>query len=300
MRLARPSRTDLSLLSLAIVFISLTAPLIAATDAPPLAIAFWRCLLASAVLGVWVLARRRPELLGLDRREWLLIAGAGVFLGAHFATWVPSLSFTSVASSTALVATQPVWAAVIARLRGYDVPAQSWLGIGIALVGVLFLTGVDATFDPRSLIGDGLALVGAMFAAAYVTVAERARSSVSTVTMTFGLYGWAAAFILVVTLLFGQSLVGFGATAWTLIITLTVVGQLLGHTLINRVLATTSAMFVSLAILFEMPGATVVAALALRQFPPLGVLPAALLILVGIVVVIRSSRAPEVIETAAA
>lgn len=299
MHLARPSRTDLSLLALAIVFISLTAPLITATDAPALAIAFWRCLLASVVLGLWVLARRRSELLGLSRHEWVLIAGAGIFLGAHFATWVPSLRFTTVASSTALVATQPVWSALIARLRGYAVPRQAWLGIGVSLVGVLVLTGVDASLDPRSLIGDGLALVGAVFAAAYVTVAERARASVSTVTMTFGLYGWAALFVLVVTLLFREPLTGFPATAWVLIVTLTIVGQLLGHTLLNRVLATTSATIVSLAILFEMPGATIVAALALGQVPPFGVLPAALLIIAGLAIVIRSIRSQELVETAA-
>ena len=84
----------------------------------------------------------------MTRREWWLVGSAGLLLGAHFATWIPSLRFTTVASSTALVATQPVWAALIARRRGAVIPRTAWIGIGIALVGVLILTGIDVSVDP--------------------------------------------------------------------------------------------------------------------------------------------------------
>ncbi len=295
-QLAGPSRADLALLAVAVVCISATAPLITATQAPALAIAFWRCALGSAVLGLWVLARRRAELLALGRREWMLAALAGVMLGAHLATWVPSLRFTSVASSTALVATQPVWAALIARSRGVHVPRQAWAGIALALVGVVVLTGIDVSLDPRSLIGDALALAGAVLAAAYVTVAEQARSTVSTLTMTFILYGAASGFVLAVVSVGDVALTGFSTQAWGLILALTLIGQLLGHTLVNRVLATTSATVVSLAILFEMPGATIIAAVALGQVPPLAVLPAVALVFAGLAVVIRAIRAQPAVE----
>jgi drug/metabolite transporter (DMT)-like permease len=146
--------------------------MIAACTAPALAIAFWRCLLASGATATVVLRRSRAELAGLSRREWVLIAAAGLLLGGHFATWIPSLRFTSVAASTAMVATQPVFAALIARARGRSIPRQAWLGIGIAGIGVLIITGVDGSIDPRHLIGDGLALIGAFLAAAYVSVGE--------------------------------------------------------------------------------------------------------------------------------
>lgn len=292
--LARPSRGDLAILGVAVVCVSMTAPLIAATEAPALAVAFWRCLLGAAVLGVWVGIFRRDELRRLGRRDWTLIALAGCFLGAHLATWVPSLRFTSVAASTALVATQPVWAALIARARGVHVPRAAWLGIAVAFAGVLALTGIDVSLDPRALIGDGLALAGAVLAAAYVTVAEQARATVSTLPLTFIMYAWAAGLVLVVTLAFDQPLTGFSTQAWSLIIALTIVGQLLGHTLVNRVLATTSATVVSLAILFEMPGATLIAAIMLGQMPPLVLVPAVLLVFAGLVIVIRAiSASPD-------
>lgn len=295
--LARPPAGDVLLLGIAVLFISSSGPIIAVIAAPALAIAFWRCLLGSVLTAPWVLWRRRAEVASLTRRDIRLIVGAGLLLGAHFATWIPSLRFTTVASSTALVATQPVWAALIARWRGAHIPLRAWVGIGIALVGVVILTGIDVSVDPRHLIGDVLALIGAVLAAAYVTVAESARQSVSTPTVTTGLYASAAVLLLVLAVLGGQALVGFSLTDWLLIGALTLGAQLLGHTLITKVLATTSATVVSLAILLEMPGATIIAAIALGQLPPWGVLPAAALMFVGIVMVIRSGSRTTPSET---
>lgn len=295
--LARPPAGDVLLLGIAVLFISSSGPIIAVIAAPALAIAFWRCLLGSVLTAPWVLWRRRPEVASLTRRDIRLIVWAGLLLGAHFATWIPSLRFTTVASSTALVATQPVWAALIARWRGAHIPLRAWVGIGIALVGVVILTGIDVSVDPRHLIGDVLALIGAVLAAAYVTVAESARQSVSTPTVTTGLYASAAVLLLVLALLGGQALVGFSLTDWLLIGALTLGAQLLGHTLITKVLATTSATVVSLAILLEMPGATIIAAIALGQLPPWGVLPAAALMFVGIVMVIRAGSRTVPSET---
>jgi drug/metabolite transporter (DMT)-like permease len=286
--LTRPPSRDLALLGVAVAFISSSGPIIAATVAPALAIAFWRCLLGAAATAPWMLARHLDEVRGMSRREWWLVASAGLLLGAHFATWIPSLRFTTVASSTALVATQPVWAALIARQRGGVIPRAAWIGIAVSLVGVLILTGIDVSIDPRHLIGDALALAGGILAAAYVTVSESARRSVSTATLTSGLYASAAVFLLALCIVGQQPLTGFSLQAWLLILALTAGAQLLGHTLINKVLATTSATIVSLAILLEMPGATIVAAVVLHQIPPWQIIPAVALMFAGIVLVIRA------------
>jgi drug/metabolite transporter (DMT)-like permease len=227
---------------------------------------------------------------GMDRRGWLLMFLAGAFLALHFATWIPSLRFTTVASSTALVATQPVWAAVIARLRGHHVPTKAWLGIAIALSGVVLLGGFDFALNPRALIGDALALAGAICAALYVTVGAQVRVHVSTSVYTSVCYASAAVVLLGLCLVTGTALWGFDARDWWLIAAVTFTGQILGHTLMNRVLATTSATVVSMAILFEMPGSTLLAAWWVGQVPPLQIWPAVALVLAGIIVVIRSGR----------
>jgi len=283
-------------LGVAVFAISTSGPMIAACAAPALAIAFWRCFLGSAATAPWVAWRRRGEVRSLTRREWRLAVVSGVLLGAHFATWIPSLRFTSVASAAALAATQPVWAVLIARMRGATVSPQVWLGIALALAGVLVLTGIDFQLDPRALIGDGLALVGAMVMAVNVTVGQEIRQSVSTSTYTTLSYASAGVSLLALCLVLQVPLSGYAARDWLFILGLTAIAQLLGHSLINRVLATTPATVTSLAILFEVPGSILIAAWWLGQVPPLAIIPAIVLLAIGIVLVIRAGDRRIAIE----
>jgi drug/metabolite transporter (DMT)-like permease len=285
-----PPPLDLALLGLAVVAVSTAAPLVRVADAPTLAVAFWRNALALPVLGLAVAVRSRRELRGLDARERRLSVVAGLFLGAHFATWVPSLSFTSVASSVALVCTQPVWAALIARWRGDYVPRLAWWGIGSAVAGAVVLSGVDLSIDPRALFGDLLAVVGGALAAAYVTVGAEVRRTVSTSVYAFVCYGVAAGALLVVCVIGRQPLAGAGydATTWLALVAMVAGPQLLGHTVVNRVLRTTSPTLVSVAILFEIVGSALIAWIAFDEVPPASAIPAAVLIAGGIVLVVRA------------
>jgi drug/metabolite transporter (DMT)-like permease len=291
---SRPPAADLALIAVAITAVSTAAPLIRGADAPSLAIAFWRNALAVAVLVPVTLLRRRAELATLapgERRGALL---AGAFLAAHFATWVPSLSFTTVASSVALVATQPVWAALMARARGEDVPARAWAGIGVAVAGAVALSGVDLSISPRALLGDVLALAGGVLAAAYVTVGSGVRQSVSTTVYTTICYSTAGSLLGVLCLAGRQPLTGYDAGTWAALAALTAGPQLLGHSIVNRVLRTTSATVVSVAILFEIVGSSVLAWAAFGETPPAGAYPAAVLIAAGVVLVVLSGRRPAV------
>jgi drug/metabolite transporter (DMT)-like permease len=291
-----PDRRTGLLLAVAVMAVSTSGPIIAACTAPALAIAFWRCCWGSGATGLVLLLRRRRGALPTGSQQWRASAVAGVWLALHFGTWIPSLSFTSVASATALVATQPVWAAMLARRRGATVAPSVWAGIGICLLGVVVLTGIDFALDPASLVGNGLALLGAVTAAAYVSAGERVRQDVGAAGYTTVCYGVAAAVLLVAVLIGGIPLGGYSGRDWALIVALTVLAQLLGHTLINVVLGSVSATVTSLAILFELPGAVLIAALWLGVVPPLAVVPALVLIAAGLVVVIRSAGLPEPVE----
>lgn len=274
----------------ALLAVSTSGPLIAATVVPALAIAFWRNALASAVLTPIALVRRREELRGLDRRERGLALVAGLLLALHFGTWIPALSYTSVASATALVATQPVWSALISRLRGEPVARQVWLGIAVAMAGVLLLTGADLQLSGKALVGDSLAIVGGMFAAGYMTAGSEVRRSVSTTTYTALCYTTTSAILLVVCLVGRQSLTGYDGRDWLKLLALTAGAQLLGHSLFNVVLKTTGPTVVSLSILFEIPGAALIAALFVKgQHVPLLAAPAAVLLVSGLALVIRAT-----------
>jgi drug/metabolite transporter (DMT)-like permease len=240
----------------------------------------------------------RHELAVLRGRTGGWALAAGLLLALHFATWLPSLRFTSVASSTALVSMQVVWTAVLARLVGHAVPARSWAGTVLALAGAVLVTGVDLAVSPRALLGDLLALLGGVFAAGYVIVGAEVRRHVSTTTYTTVCYGVCALVLLGACLAAGVPLAGWGARDWVLLVALTVLAQLLGHSVFNAVLRTTSPLVVSLAILLEVPGATLIAAVALGQVPPLLVLPAVGLVLAGLALVV-TGQAPRTDPTSA-
>jgi drug/metabolite transporter (DMT)-like permease len=294
-----PPRGDLLLMPIGVLAVSTSGPLMAAAAAPALAVAMWRNAFATAAIGPYALLRHRAELAGLTGRERRWALGSGLLLALHFATWTPSVRYTSVASATAIVCAQPVWVALIARATGQDVPRRAWWGIGLSLVSVIVLTGVDFSLESRALIGDLLALLGGVFGALYTVAGAEVRRTVSTTSYTLICYGTAALALLSTCLVSGLQLVGYSGDTWLKLVALTLGAQLLGHSLFNRVLRTTSPTVVSLAILFEVPGAAVIAAVFLGQTPPLAALPAAVLLLLGIAVVISSRpRVDQPIEAA--
>ncbi|MFJ8042939.1 DMT family transporter [Kitasatospora sp. NPDC096147] len=280
-------RTDLVLLAVSIAGISLSAPLITATAAPALAIAFWRNVMSVGVLGPYALLRHRAELRGIGRRALLLAMAAGALLAAHFALWMPSLRMTSVASATALVTTTPLWTILLMRLLGTRAPRLVWIGTCVAFAGVLVLTGVDMSLSPRALLGDALALAAGLAAAGYMLLGAEVRRTVSTTAYTLVCYSTTAVVLLGICLVAGTPMTGWDLGVWGQIALLMVTAQLLGHSLSNRVLRTLGPTVTSTAILLETPGAALIAALWLGQLPPVAAYPALLVILAGLALVIR-------------
>ncbi len=283
-------RADLVLLGVAVASVSFSAPLIAATAAPALAIAFWRNAMAVGVLTPLVLVGHRTGLRRMGRRPLLLTVAAGALLALHFGLWLPSLRMTSVASSTALCTTTPIWTTILLRMRGHRPPRMVWAGTVLAVVGVVILTGVDMTLSPRALAGDALALGGGIAAAGYVLLGAEVRRTVSTTAYTYVCYSTTALILLVVCLVSGAGLGGYDATTWLQLAALTAAAQLLGHSLLNRVVSTLGPSVTSTAILLEAPGAALIAALWLGQQPSVAAYPALLVILAGLALVVRASR----------
>jgi drug/metabolite transporter (DMT)-like permease len=295
----RPGFTTVLALTVAVLAVSSSAPLIAFAAAPALAIAFWRNGLAALVLTPVTLGPRRAELTGAGRRNLIFCALSGVALAAHFATWMPSVQLGSVATATALVATQPVWQGLIAAAQGRRPSAIGWIGIGLAVAGAAWATLADAGVSGQAVLADVLAVLGAIFAAVYTALGERARTTLSTTTYTWVCYGTCALILLVVCLTARVDLAGYDPKTWAAILALVAGAQLLGHSMFNYALQHTSATTVSVLILLEVPGAALLAWLWLGQRPPAAVLPGLLLLLCGVAVVIlgatRAQR-PVVID----
>ncbi|WBB56361.1 DMT family transporter [Verrucosispora sp. WMMD573] len=280
-------------LAVAVLAVSSSAPLIAFAAAPALAVAFWRNVLAVAVLSPFALTRRRSEFrfvaTGVGRREGMFCVLSGVALAAHFATWMPSAKLTSVAAATALVATQPVWQGLIARAQGRRLPVGVWAGIGVAVAGAVLATGADFTVSGQAFAGDLLALAGGLFAAVYTALGERARVTVSNATYTTICYSVCGLILLVVCLVGGVPLSGFDTGTWLAVLALVGGAQLLGHSMFSYALRRVSATTVSVLILLEAPGAALIGWAWLGQLPDPVTLPGLSLLLVGVAVVVLSS-----------
>ncbi|BCJ43033.1 hypothetical protein GCM10010168_02250 [Actinoplanes ianthinogenes] len=285
---------------MAVCAVSSSAPLIAFAAAPALAVAFWRNGLASVALTPVALGPRRGEvrdaIRGSRRRAGVFCLLAGVALAAHFGTWMPSVQLGTVATSTALVATQPVWQGLIAAWQGRRPSTAGWIGIVLAVAGAAWATGADAGVSGQAVLADVLALLGAIFAAVYTALGEQARAALSTTTYTWICYGVCAVLLVIVCWSAGIPLTGYDPRAWAAILGLVAGAQLLGHSMFNYALQYTSATTVSVLILLEVPGAALLAWLWLGQSPRPGALPGLALLLAGVAVVIlgaaRRTRRP--------
>jgi drug/metabolite transporter (DMT)-like permease len=282
-------------MAIAVGSVSFSAPLTALVTASFLALAFWRNAAGAAVL-VPLLVRERATLHGLRARQLVSSVVAGLFLAAHFAAWLPSLSMTTVAASTALATTTPIWTALAARASGVHLPRQVWWGLGLSVVGAALIAGVDVTVSWNALAGDGLAVLGAICGGGYMLAGARARERLTTSAYTVVCYSTCAIALAVAALVARVPLVGFSARDWWLIAAITFCAQLLGHTVLNQVLRSVGPTVVGLAILLEVPGALLVALVLLQQVPPLLAVPGMLAVVLGVALVVRAGRPAPVIE----
>jgi drug/metabolite transporter (DMT)-like permease len=292
----RPAGRDVTLMAIAIVGVSFSGPLTAMVATSFLAIAFWRNAAGAAVLLPVLLLRERATLHGLRARQLISSVVAGLFLAAHFAAWLPSLSMTSVAASTALVTTTPIWTALAARCSGVHLPARVWWGLGLAVLGAALIAGVDVTVSWEALAGDGLALLGAVCAGGYMLAGARARQRLSTSAYAVVCYSTCAVTLAIAAVVAGIPLAGFSARDWWLIAAITFCAQLLGHTLLNLVLSSVGPTVVGLAILLEVPGALLVALVLLQQVPPLLAVPGMVAVVIGVALVVRAGRPSALVE----
>jgi len=279
-----PGRRDLALLTVGVMAVGTSGPLIAASALPIIALIFWRNFAGAIVTAPFAVREwvRAP----LRWAELRLSLIAGVLLAAHFICFFIAMRWTSVAAGTALVATQPVFAALIARGRGHLVPSRAWLGMIVALIGVAFIGGLDYSLSTRALLGDLIAIGAAALGAAYVSVTSAARTRVSTSVHTTVCYATCAVIMGVLALIMGVSLSGYSTREWLIILGLIIGAQLLGHSIFNLVLKTTSATVVSMIVLFETPVAAVIAAVWLGQVPSVALYPAIIVLLMGSALVV--------------
>lgn len=265
--------------------VSSAAVLIRLADAHPLAVAFWRTAGGTGLLAPAALRARRnaPRLQAV---QWAQLTGAGVALAAHFALWIISLDYTTVASSVTLVTASPLFVGLGAAVFLGEPPRRrTWIGMAVTLVGALLIGVGDLQgleLGRRAVAGDALALGGAVAVSGYFLTGRAARRQLPVSVYATVVYAVAAAVLLPVCVAAGAELGGYTAGTWLALVGLVIGPQLLGHTVFNKLLAVVTATVVSIVVLAEPVGATLLAWLVLGELPAPLFWAGAPLILVGV------------------
>lgn len=281
-----PAGREIGLLTLVIIGIGTSGPVIALSSMPILALIFWRNLGGFFLVLPW--AFRDLDFNKAEVRDGIKFSFlSGIALALHFIGFFIAMRYTSVAVGTALTALQPIFAAYFVKRLGGTIPRRAWTGMSIALVGVVIITGVDLQISTRAFLGDLAAIACAALAAMYVVLGARAREKVSTATYTSVAYLTCALISLCFALIAGTELFDFPMREWLLLIALIAGAQIIGHTILNFTLKSLSPAIASLVVFFEVPVSAILAYWWLDQLPPLGTIPGLILILVGCRVFLR-------------
>jgi drug/metabolite transporter (DMT)-like permease len=232
---------------------------------PSLAIAALRLGIAALILTPIVWMRSSRELRALGARDLLFALLSGAFLAVHFWSWIASLAYTSVASSTALVTTNPLWVGLASVLiLGERMGRATITGIVLTLAGSVLIFASDSSAQntaaqPDPLLGNLLALLGAVMASGYLLVGRALRKRVGLLAYIWLAYGSAAVLLLLAAGASGSPLSGYSTLAYAAMLGLALGPQLLGHTSFNWALRHLSATFVALSILGEPIGSALLA-----------------------------------------
>ena len=305
--------SPLLVLGLGILAVSTASLMIrfAQREASSLVIAAGRMAVATLVIAPFAFFFHREELSALPKKKVGLLVLGGCFLGFHFAAWITSLEFTSVASSVVLVTTAPLWVAIFAPLILKEKITRSLeVGLIIALAGSVIVTmnsncqfaggqlacdGFNQVFQGRAFIGNALALLGAFLSAGYLMVGRMARGNLSLTAYAFVVYGVAAFVLVVLVIITGKAVIGLHPLTYVWLIALGLIPQLIGHSSFNWALKYLPATYVSIALLGEPVGTVILAYFFLAEAPSIIEIIGGMMILTGILLSSQARR-PEYIE----
>jgi len=243
-----------------VISVALSAIFVKMATADAGVIAFYRMLFSVLLMLPIFLLKYRREVLVLSKRDWIFSGFAGVFLAFHFIFWFESLNYTSVASSTVLVTLQPIFAFAGTYFFFKEKLAfKTILSAAIAILGSFIISWGDFQLSGTALFGDILALIGCALITAYLLFGQDVRKRLSLITYTFIVYSISTVTLFFYVLIQGESFGPHPGSDWFWFVMLALIPNLLGHTLFNWSLKWVSTNVLSIAILFEPVGASILA-----------------------------------------
>jgi drug/metabolite transporter (DMT)-like permease len=285
------------ILLIGIIAVSFASILIKLCDAPAMIIASYRLGFASLFFITSAGVKKVNPFTSFARHDFYLALLSGLFLSLHFATWITSLKYTSVASSVVLVTTSPIFVALGSTIFLKEKLSKLlMLGIGITVLGATTLSFKDFGVGTNPLLGDLLALTGALGGAGYFLIGRQLRSRIDTLDYVTVVYSATAVFLVIITQMFDYSFFGYDAKIYLLFFLIAFIPQVIGHTSFNWALKYLSAATVAVITLGEPIGATILAYFILDEkitaLQALG----GILILAGVAVALKGETPSPLVE----
>jgi len=273
-----------------VVAMSFASIFIRLAGAPPLVIAAYRMTIASAVLLPITSRKSIKALKELPRADLLILLLSSALLAVHFWLWITSLSYTSIASSVILVASHPVFVAIIAYfLWGERLTKLMVLGVAVAFAGAVLINYGGFALSKTALLGDTLAVLAAIAMGAYLIIGRHVRARIDFLSYVTIIYTCAAVFLPIATVIAGRRLFTYSSQTYLMLVLIALVPQLIGHSSINFAVRLLPAIFVSVAILGEPVGATLLGYFILSEAPTMNEVAGGILVLAGIFAVLRKN-----------
>ncbi len=248
-----------------------------------LAISAWRLVFASLILTPFALKYRSQEIRDLSLRQWFLAFLSGIFLSIHFVTWIKSLELTSVAASVVLVTTYPIFVGIFSSVfLGEKLGRKLVIGLAVAFSGTIIISVGDLGQGIHMVQGDILALLGSLSAAGYFLIGRELRADLSLVGYIYPVYSISAIILVLITVPMGVRMTGFSSYYWVLLFFTALIPQIIGHSSLNWALKYLKATYVTLSVLGEPIGSTILAWLVLNEIPPLTSIIGGVVVLIGI------------------
>jgi drug/metabolite transporter (DMT)-like permease len=259
-------------------------------DAPPIAIATYRLLSASFFFMIPFTVNYFRNKSTLNQKGFLLAVISGFFLAGHFATWISSLSYTTVSSSTVLVSLSPLFVATynVLVLKERMLRIQI-VGILVTILGAVIISAGDFQISGDAIFGDFLAFLGAIFVAGYLIIGRNVRKNMALVDYVFVTYSASAFFLLALSVILRIDLAFKSVGNLALMVTHGLVSSGLGHTIYNWMLQHTTSTFVSTATLGEPVIASIMAFSFLSETPSPQTMIGGIIVIAGLYVFTRNS-----------
>jgi len=278
-------------LILGVIAVSFAAIFIRLAEAPSLVIAAYRLTIAVMLLLPFTFRKSIPALLKIPRHDVMLMALSGILIALHFWLWIASLEYTSIASSVVLVTSHPAFVAVLSYLLWRQKPTrQVIVGIIVVIIGIIIMNIGSLDFDSQAMLGNALALTAGFAMGGYLVIGHHLRKRIGLISYITVVYSVSAILILLATILSGYSLVNYSGTTYIMLVLLAIVPQLIGHSSLNLAVRSLPAIVVSIAILGEPVGATILGIAILDEIPSTTELIGGIIIISGIIYVIRKNR----------